>query len=203
MKNAIAIVAGLLALVAIIPYLIDIVRGKTRPNIVTWFTWTLLLIIGTAGAFVAHQNRSAFLTLGDTIGTGLTLILGLKYGIAKFTRLDIFCQIGAVIGLLLWWYFDSPAVGIVAVVIIDFIAAVPTLYHSWHKPQEETWQTFLVLVVASTLTITVLSNYTVASLAYPVYLLFIDFAVAAVVVFRRLSQGIKLSRHSIHETLHE
>jgi hypothetical protein len=163
----------------------------------------MLLIIGTAGAFAAHQTRSAFLTLGDTIGTGLTLMLGLKYGTAKFTRLDIFCQIGAVVGLVLWWYFDSPSVGIVAVVTIDFIAAVPTLYHSWLKPQEETWQTFLVLVVASTLTITVLNQFSIASLSYPVYLLFINLAVVAVVVSRRLNKGIKLSRRTTHETLHE
>src|SRR4051812_48116785 len=108
MKDILALLAGILAITAIIPYIKDIIQGKTKPNIVSWLTWTVLLIIATSAAFAAHEPRTAFLSLGDTIGTGLTLILGLKYGIAKFSWIDAFCQIGAIIGLVLWLIFNSP-----------------------------------------------------------------------------------------------
>ncbi len=184
MRNLIAIIAGILAIIAITPYIIDITRGKTKPNVVSWFTWTLLLVIATSAAFAAHQPRSAFLTLGDLIGTGTTLVLGLKYGIAKFSWFDGACQVAAVIGLILWLAFNSPAIAIIASIIIDFIAAMPTLRHSWLHPKEETWQTFGVLVVASTLTIISLSVFSVTSLAFPLYLLLINAAIALTIIYR-------------------
>ncbi len=184
MKNAISVVAGILAIVAIAPYISGIIKGKTKPNVVSWFTWTLLLVIATSAAFAAHQPRSAFLTLGDTIGTGLTLILGLKYGVAKFSWFDGMCQAAAILGLILWLTFNSPAIAIISSIIIDFIAAMPTLRHSWLHPDEETWQTFAVLVLASTLTIISLSIFAVTSLAFPLYLLLINAVIALTVLYR-------------------
>src|SRR5258707_14662940 len=120
MKEIISIFAGLLAIAAIVPYILDIVKGRTKPNVVSWLTWTILLAIATSAAFASHEPRSAFLTLGDLIGTGLTLILGLKYGVAKFSWLDAFCQVGAAVGLVLWLVFNSPEIAIIAAIVIDF-----------------------------------------------------------------------------------
>src|SRR5665213_489076 len=179
-RNIIAAIAGILALLDVSPYLIDIVKRKTKPNIVSWFTWTLLLAIGTAAAFSAHQDRSAFLTLGDAFGTTMVLILGLKFGIAKFTWFDGLCQIAAVIGLVLWLVFNSPAIAIVAMVSIDFIASLPTIKHSWESPNEETWEAFAITVFASTLTILSLTAFSTVSLTFPIYLLLSNLAIVLV-----------------------
>lgn len=194
MKDILAVSAGLLAIVAIIPYVLDIVKRRTKPNIVSWLTWTLLLGIGTAGAFSAHEVRSALLTTGDFIGTGLTLLLGLKFGIAKFSWFDGLCQAGAVAGVILWFIFHSPTIGILAVVIIDFIGSLPTLNHSWYKPNEETWQTFAALMGASTLTLLSLDHFNLASLSYPIYLLLANGSITAVVIYRRRQLDMSLSR---------
>lgn len=142
MRNAFALIAAVLAAASSIPYIIGIVRGRTKPDIVTWMTWSILTAIASAAAFAAHEPRTAFLTVGATCSTAVIVVLGFKYGTAKFTPLDIFCQIGAIAGLVCWLVFNSPLVGIVVPVCIDFIGALPTLRHSWDKPGEETWQTF-------------------------------------------------------------
>lgn len=185
MKDFISVAAGILAVLAITPYIRDIIKGKTKPNVVSWFTWTLLLVIATSAAFAAHQPRSAFLTLGDLIGTGTTLLLGLKYGIAKFSWFDGACQVAAIVGLILWLAFNSPAIAIIASIVVDLIAAMPTLRHSWLHSEEETWETFAVLVVASALTIISLSTFSVISLSFALYLLTINFAIASTVIYRR------------------
>ncbi len=194
MKNSISIIAAILAVFAIVPYLIDVVSSRTKPNVVSWFTWTLLLIIATAAAFAAHQPRTALLTLGDTIGTGMTLIFGIKYGVAKFSWFDGFCQIAALIGLALWLIFNSPVVAIIAVIIIDLFASIPTLKHSWQSPEEETWQTFAILIVAAALTLASLANFSIASLSFPIYLLLANSTVVATVIYRRNKKGLSLSR---------
>jgi hypothetical protein len=194
MRNLIAAIAGIIALLDVSPYLIDVVRGKTKPNIVSWFTWSLLLIIGTAAAFSDHQDKSALLTLGDGIGTTLVLVLGIKYGIAKFSWFDGICQICALIGLVLWLVFNSPTIAVIAVIAIDFIACLPTAKHSWQSPEEETWEAFALTVFASTLTLLSLTHYSVVSLGYPIFLLLVNLAFVVVVLYRRKKLGLKLSR---------
>ena len=202
MRNALAIAAGTLTIIAAIPYILDIIKGKTKPNIVSWLTWTLLLAIGTAGAYAGHEVRTALLTTGDLIGTGLTLLLGLKYGIAKFSWFDGVCQVGALLGLALWLVFNSPAVGIVVVIVVDLAGSIPTFRHSWLNPAEETWETFAVIVFATILTLLSLNHFSVVSVSYPAYLLSANGLIAAIVLYQRKKRGIKLSREGLHETVH-
>lgn len=203
MRNIFAWLAPVLALLSVVPYIIDIVKKRTKPNIVSWATWMLLTGIATAAAFAADEPKTALLTLGSTICTAAVVVLGIKYGIAKFTKLDIFCQVGAIAGLSLWLIFNSPLIAIVASVTIDFIAAIPTLYHSWQKPAEETWQTFVMGAAAALLTVASLTSYSYESLLYPFYLVLANGLIALVVVYRRKQLNISLARRSVHETLHE
>jgi hypothetical protein len=171
MKDALAIIGALIILPAEVPYVINIVRGKTKPNIVSWITWTLLVGIGAAALFAAHQPHAGLLVLADAIGVSLVVPFGLKYGIAKLDKFDIFCQVAALVGVALWLIFNSPMIAIVATVTIDLIATVPTLRHSWNQPEEETAITFAMSVIAAALTVASLKNYQVSAWLYPVYLL--------------------------------
>jgi hypothetical protein len=171
MKSIFAIAGALIILFCTLPYIIDIVRGKTRPNIVTWFTWSLLIGIGAAALFASHQTHAALLLTADTIATFAVVLFGLKYGIAKLDKFDGLCQLGAVIGLVLWLIFKSPMIAIVATIAIDFIGTVPTLRHSWFHPEEETSVTFALGVIAAFFTLLSLKEYSVVAWIYPFYLL--------------------------------
>jgi hypothetical protein len=190
MKEALAIFSGILVTASAIPYLVDIIKGKTKPNIVSWATWTLLTTIATVAAFASGAPRSAFLTLGATLATLAVVVLGLRYGIAKLTKFDIFCQAGAVVGLILWLIFNSPSLALGFTLAIDLTGGLPTLYHAWRRPKEETWQTFFVGMIASALTILSLSTYHFADLAFPVYFILFDLTVTLIIILRR-TQSIK------------
>lgn len=194
MKESLAIAAALLAAVSTVPYLIDIVRRKTKPNIVTWFTWTMLTTIAGSAALAAGEPKTAMLLYGNSFCTGAVVVLGLHYGIAKFSLFDIVCQLAALLGLVLWLVFNSPTIGIVVPLAIDFVGLLPTVRHSWLKPGEETWQSFLIGVVAPVLTILSLTQYNVASLLFPLYLFLADGVIVAIVILRRKQFGISLSR---------
>lgn len=201
-KEYLSITASLIIILAAVPYVIDIVRGHSKPNVVSWFTWCILLTISTAAAFAAHQPRTAFLSLGDLIGTLSILILGLKLGTAKLVKLDVFCQVSAIAGLALWFIFDSPVVAIVAAVIIDAIASAPTMRHAWVSPEEETWQTFLLTAFATVLTLSSLSNYSVASVSFPLYLAILNPSIVAIIIYRRIKTGKDLYRPGKNEAIH-
>lgn len=185
MKNGIAWFAAGLSICAVIPYLIDVIKGKTKPNIVSWFTWTLLTGIATVATFAAGEFRTALLILGSTFCSLSVVLLGVRYGFAKMSKFDLFCQLGAMVGLVLWLVFDSPVLAIVTTVVVDFIGMLPTLRHAWIEPNEETWQTFAIAVIAASLTISVLNDLSVASLLYPMYLVFANITITGVVIARR------------------
>jgi hypothetical protein len=193
MRNAFAVTAALIAAFSSVPYIIGIVRGKTKPDIVTWLTWSVLTGIGSAAAFAAHEPHTALLTVGATCSTATVVVLGLKYGTATISLLDIICQVGAIAGLICWLVFNSPLIGIVVPVCIDLIGALPTLRHSWDRPGEETWQTFLVGAVAPIFTIASITQYSVASLLYPLYLLLADGLIVMIIVSRRDRLGLALA----------
>jgi hypothetical protein len=193
MRNAFAITAALLAAFSSIPYIIGIVRGKTKPDIVTWLTWSILTGIASAAAFAAHEPHTALLTVGATCSTATVVVLGLKYGTATFSRLDIFCQVGAIAGLVSWLVFKSPLVGIVVPVCIDLIGALPTIRHSWNQPGEETWQTFLIGTIAPIFTLASITQYNVASLLYPIYLFIADGVIVMIIINRRDKFGVALA----------
>lgn len=70
------------------------------------------------------------------------MLLGFRKGFVEYTRFDVVCQAAAIAGIILWQLFNSPTIGVLASVTLDFIGALPTLKHSWIKPHEETWPTY-------------------------------------------------------------
>ena len=170
MKDALVIIAGLITVGAVIPYILDILKGKTKPNLVSWITWTLLTGLATSAAISAGEIRTAIFTGAAVIGTMLVVLLGLRKGYVKYTRFDVCCQLGVVLGLLLWQLFDSPAAAVIASVVIDFIGAMPTIRHSWQKPHEETWLAYAISSFGGVLAVFSLENYNWVSLPYAIYI---------------------------------
>jgi hypothetical protein len=185
MKTVFLVVSIVITLVSIVPYLRDILRHKTKPNIVSWITWTMLTGIATAAEINAGEYTTAFFTAAATLETGLVVVLGIRHGFVKYTRFDVVCQLSAVVGIVLWQLFDSPQIAIAATVVIDFIGALPTLRHSWQQPGEETWLTFMLGSVASIFAIAALTSYSLVALSFPLYLALVNAATATIILVRR------------------
>lgn len=163
----------------------DILRHKTKPNIVSWITWTMLTGIATAAEIGAGEYTTAIFTGAATLETSMVVALGVRHGFVKYTRFDIVCQLSAIVGIILWQLFNSPQLAIIATVTIDFIGALPTLRHSWQMPSEETWQTYLLGSVASAFGVLALTQYNLVALSFPLYLTIVNAATALIIVSRR------------------
>ena len=201
-KSILLIFGPALNLVSIVPYIIDIIRGKTKPNVVSWVTWTILTGVGTAAVIAQAGLISSLLPMSATLCTLSIVLLGFKYGFAKYSKFDIFCQVCAALGLALWLIFNSPLIALIAVLVIDAIAAMPTLVHAFKQPQEETWETFWVGSLAALLTLFSVSNLTVGKAAYPIYLMIANGGISITIIVMRLKRGYSLTRKSKVELLH-
>jgi hypothetical protein len=145
----------------------------------------MLTLIATIAEFAAGEYKTAIFTSSAVLETSLIVLLGLKYGYAKYSRFDALCQASAIIGLVLWWLFNNPALAVITSVTIDFIGALPTIRHSWIEPGEETWSTYALSSVGGLLAIFALTSYNWTSLTYAVYLVLINLAISSVIITRK------------------
>lgn len=190
LKTFFIVVSSVLAIVNILPYIRDVYRKKSKPRIVSWLTWSLLTAIASAASFSDKQYASAILTLLASVETLTVVILGWRYGDREFGRFDMICQIAAIVGLILWLIFNSPAIAIIATLSVDFIASLPTLKHSWEKPHEETAITFLLGSIAAVFTLLAANNHKITAIAFPAYLVAMNFAIAAIIYKRQKSRTL-------------
>src|SRR5258708_6654683 len=101
------IIAGILSLVGYVPYVFETIKGTTRPNQATWIIWT---IVGglLAFSYCAKQGlSSSWLPLGYFIGPLIVALLTLRYGYARWSKLDIGCLIAAILSIIPWFFSNN------------------------------------------------------------------------------------------------
>ncbi len=189
MRETVAVISGIIIFASAIPYIIDIIKGKTKPNVVSWFTWTLIAAIGTGAAWSEGAITSAILSGADTVGILIITLLALRFGLRHYTLFDVACQVVALIGLGLWFITSEAWVALAIAVAVDVVALLPTLRHSWRKPHEETWSTFALSAFAAALVVVTVPELSFVALAYPVYLVLGNAAPTAVILYRRRVLG--------------
>ncbi|HUD10432.1 MAG TPA: hypothetical protein VMR28_02045 [Candidatus Saccharimonadales bacterium] len=184
-KNILIAVAGILTVLSCLPYVIDIAKNKTHPNLVTWVTWMTVVGISTAAAISEHAYHTAILS-GAIVLTDIVIVaMSIKKGVKKYTAFDIVCQALAVIGLILWRVTGNPSTAVALSLLVIVIAALPTWRHAWIKPHEETWEGFAIGAVAGALTILSLSSYSFVALALPIVTVVNCSIIALVITTRR------------------
>lgn len=198
MKIGFLIISVILTVTAVLPYIKDILKGSTRPNLVSWITWTLLTIVATAAAWAAGERIAALFTASVALETLTIVILGIKKGYVKYTPFDVICQIGALLGFLLWWLFNSPAIAVVASVVIDLIGSLPTIRHAWRNPEEETLFTYELSSLGSFFALLALSTYNWVSLPYVLYVIGINIFVSGTIIMSQRAKAALAEVNKVH-----
>lgn len=184
-KQVLLILSAIVMIAAVVPYLIDVVRQKTKPRIVTWLIWTVLMAIAGFAALDSGATATAVVSFSSAFSTSLVVIIGYKKSDKSFAKLDIFSFAGAIAGLLLWWAFDSPLLAIVMSVVIDLVGAIPTVVHAYKKPQEETASSFIMYFISATLAFMAMDSISIATSLVPLYLMVIDGGIAVIIITRK------------------
>lgn len=185
MKDALSVIAGLLAFIGIIPYIYGILREETKPAKASWIIWTVLDIIVLAGMFAKHAVNGQI--LGATIGAAVIAILALKYGVPGWTKLDRFCFAGAILGIVLWQAFSNPTLGIITSLSVAFIGSIPTFASAWKDPKRENKLAWTIAFISSICAIIAIPQWTLAHASQPVTFFIIQMIIVYILYTRPLS----------------
>src|SRR5262245_15629489 len=118
----IGITAGVISFSAYIFYIIDILKGNTRPSRTTWFILSFISIVILASYDASGAEDTIWVAVSNATASIIIALLSIKRGVGGTTKLDIFCFSGSIFSLLLWWYFDSPTIALLANLVIDLLA---------------------------------------------------------------------------------
>lgn len=167
MKNVIGVIAVILAFAAYIPYFRDIVKGKTKPHIYSWFIWGFLTTIIFALQVKGGGGAGAWVTLSAGIFSFIVFFLGLRSGDKDITKSDTVFFIAALIATGLWVFAKQPTLSVILLVVVDMLGFIPTIRKSWKKPQEETLFMWALNGFRHSLSILALRQYNTLTLLYP------------------------------------
>lgn len=157
-------------------YIRDTVRGKTKPNLVTWFFWALAPLIGTflqlkaeAGLYVLPVFLAGFMPL-----VIFFVALSRKDRHWKTTHFDIFCGIFSFVALILWVLTRETGVAIFFAILADGLAAVPTLIKSWKFPDTETAVGYLPGIFNNILGLLVIKTWMFSTYSFGLYFIVLN-----------------------------
>jgi len=162
-------------MLAVIPYIRDILNKTTRPNTVSWSIWVFLLLISILAQINAGASWSIILLIGDLIGTTTIVIFCLiGYGYGKYSWIEWTCLTFAILAIISWQVTKQPTLAIAFAVVADSMAAIPTLVKSYKDPWSEHPTMWLIIAFGALLSILSTTIFNLPNLLFPTYLFLIN-----------------------------
>ena len=102
------IFATLISIAGYLPYIINILKGKSKPNRVTWLIWSILgtILCFTSFELSDYNWMMICVPLVYMIGPAIVAILSFWYGEGGSSKFDLVCFIFAFVSNLLFMFFD-------------------------------------------------------------------------------------------------
>lgn len=176
--------SGFIFIVGDIPYILDIIKGNTKPQRVTWLVFFILDLIYLVNQIALGAKGSLILLLSWTLITLLILILSIKNGVGGFAKLDIICLTGVVIGLILWWILKTPLASVICNILVSLVGYIPTLKKSYLKPWTETKISWFTASIAGLLGMWSVGKLDIKLLILPTYSFIMAFIVFIILYTR-------------------
>jgi hypothetical protein len=177
--SVLGVLAGVLSLLAFVPYVASILRGQTRPNRATWWVWTVCNGILFASYYAAGERRSAWVPLSFTVASLFVALLSLKRGEGGLSRFDRGCVLSCAAGLILWGLSGSPLTALVINIGVDFAGALPTIRKTYLDPKSESLSAWSLFLAANAVNLFAVEAWSSPSIALPIYYFLITLVIIA------------------------
>ena len=180
------IVGTLIGAIGSLAYLIDTVKGKVKPNRVSFLLWSIAPLIAFAAQFKQGVGLESLMTFstGFLPLTTFTASFVNKKAEWKLTRFDLICGALSVVGLILWLITKIGNVAIFFSIVADGLAGVPTIVKAYKYPDTEMAWPWLATVIGVILTLLTINGWTFANSGFIIYILILDSLIFSLVQFR-------------------
>ncbi len=167
--------AAFINFIGTLVYIIDTLKGDTKPNRVTWFIWALAPLIIFSAQLSKGVGLQSLITLMVSLGPLLIFLASFvnKKAVWKIGKLDILCGLLSVTGLTIWLILKEGNFAIFFAILADFLAAIPTLIKSYRFPDTESFFGYFAAAISYGITLLTITTWNFASSAFLLYALVI------------------------------
>lgn len=176
----------------IVVYIVQMVKGKAKPHLISWMLWTAWPMIAFAAAISQGVTWAAIPTFISGFVSLCVVIaqLLLKQADWQIRLFDYFCGAIALSALALWLITDEPNLALAISIIGDLAGATPTIIKSWQFPESESALCYAICGFNSLTSFLFVTNWNFEEIAYPIYsILFNSLIIFALVIRPTLING--------------
>lgn len=179
---------AIVGLIGTFSYIIEIIKGKVKPNRVSWLMWSIAPLIAAFAAISSGVTLSVIPVFISGFGPFLILIVSLfkKGSYWEIGKLDIICGMISLFALILWYMTKNPVIAITFAIISDFLAAVPTILKSWKYPETESSITFMGGLFSALTSYAAIRTWNFTSVAFATYLVIINIVFILLIEQKRI-----------------
>lgn len=175
-------ISAFFAALGFIPYFRDIFNGKTKPQRVTFFIYSILGSIAFFSQQVKGATNSLWLPGIMTALVFFTFLLSLKHGVGGFAKKDFIVLLIAALGLGVWYFTNEAAIALYIVIIIDAAGTYLTIEKAYKYPATETLSSWALRSLAAFFAFLAVGTLNIILISYPLYIFLIDAAVVAAIL---------------------
>lgn len=182
------IVGALIHISSTSVYLLNTLKGKTKPNRMTFLMWAIAPLIGVAAALADGVGWAVLPVFMAGFGPFLIFLASFVNPNAywKLGPFDYLCGFFSAVALVLWGITNEPVLAIVFAIISDAFAGWPTVVKAWKFPETENFGAYTGSTINQFLVFFVAPTFTFSSVAFPVYLISINLLILLGIYHKRL-----------------
>lgn len=185
-KTVISIVATIIGLASYVPYLMDTLRNKVKPNPASWMVWGILALIAFAGQWTSGGGIGALTTGTSAIASFFVMGFAMRgKGSRNLSRLDWACLAASAIAVAMWPIANSPLLSVALASGVTLVGYIPTWVKSYARPDEENVSMYLIGIIKYVMAAIALSQYSTVTLLYPVVVALANIVLISIIAVRR------------------
>ncbi len=171
-----------------ISYMIETVKGRTKPNKITWFMWSIAPMIASYAAIKDGVGLVIIPVFLAGFNPFLIFLLSFinKNAYWKLERFDYICGLLSLVALVIYITTRDVTLTIIFSILSDLFAGIPTLVKSWKRPETENYKVFLFSSISILISFLSIQLWSFNELSFSIYLILMNTAILFAIFKKKL-----------------
>ena len=173
-------------------YIKDIFLGKTKPNLVSWFIWSLAPFIGVFFQIKAGAGLSILPIFMAGFISFLVIIITVlrKNAYWKINTFDVICGIISLISLILYVFTHNLSISILFAIMSDALAYIPTMIKSWNFPNTETGLMYIMGIINNIIGLLIIKSWIFPIYSFSISIIIFNLAIVFCIYRKKIFKSL-------------
>jgi hypothetical protein len=188
LPESIIYIGVIASLIGVIWYLKSIIHGQVKPNLVSWFIWTLAPFLAVFFQIKAGAGLSILPVFMAGFGPLLVVVFSFfrKDAYWKLNTFDIICGAFSLVALILYIFTHNLGISIFFAILSDGLAAIPTIVKSWKFPETESSVAYTTGMFSNILALLIIKNWIFTIYSFSIYNIIINLALVSCIYRKKI-----------------